>query len=254
MEVVELLPRLHLIKPVFGQVYVWQDGSQLTMVDTGVPGSQADLAAAFAELGYRRTDLRRVVVTHGHEDHAGSVAAVREWGNVEVLAHRADSPIVRGERARPRPDLTAAEQPLYDQVTANMPDIPPGPVDTELDDGDVIDFGDGANVIATPGHTDGSIAIWLLGPRVLFTGDVVANGSAGLMLGPFNTDRPRARESVARLAGTPAEVVCFGHGGPLVDEAGAAAWRELGRRTRAGADAVPDPLGRADDFPARPSS
>jgi hypothetical protein len=48
---------------------------------------------------------------------------------------------------------------------------------------------------------------------------------------------------VARLARTPADVVCFGHGDPLVDEAGAAAWRELGRRTRAGADAVPDPLG-----------
>ncbi|HEY7048489.1 MAG TPA: MBL fold metallo-hydrolase [Jatrophihabitantaceae bacterium] len=243
MEVIELRPRMHLIKPVFGQVYVWQDGSQLTMIDSGIPGSQDDLAAAFAELGYRRGDLRRVIVTHGHEDHAGSVAAVREWGDVEVLAHRADSAIVRGERARPEPDLTPAEQPLYDQVAANLPGIPPCQVDTELSDGDVIDFGDGAQVIATPGHTDGSVAIWLPRPGVLFTGDVVANGSAGLMLGPFNTDRRQARESVARLARTPAQVVCFGHGDPLADDAGAAAWRELGVRTRAGAGAVPDPLG-----------
>lgn len=43
MEIVELRPLLHLIKPVFGQVYVWQDGSQLTMVDTGIPGSQQEL-------------------------------------------------------------------------------------------------------------------------------------------------------------------------------------------------------------------
>jgi len=31
MEIVELRPLLHLIKPVFGQVYVWQEGSQLTI-------------------------------------------------------------------------------------------------------------------------------------------------------------------------------------------------------------------------------
>jgi glyoxylase-like metal-dependent hydrolase (beta-lactamase superfamily II) len=86
MEIVELRPGLHLIKPVFGQAYLWRDGSQLTMGDTGIPGSENELLAAFTELGYRRADLRRVIVTHGHEDHAGSAAAVRSWGDVEVLA------------------------------------------------------------------------------------------------------------------------------------------------------------------------
>jgi len=136
-----------------------------------------------------------------------------------------------------------AERPLFDQVTATTPDLPPCPVDTELADGDTVDFGDGAQVIATPGHTDGSIAIWVPGHGVLFTGDIVANGPSGLLLGPFNTDRARARESLAALAQTPAQVVCFGHGDPLVGGAGATAWRELGVRCQAGPDAVPDPLG-----------
>ncbi len=242
MEIVELTPCLHLIKPAFGQVYLRQDGSQLTMIDTGIPGSQHDLSAAFAELGYRRGDLRRVVITHAHEDHAGAAAAISRWGDAEVLAHRDDAATLRGERARSHPTLTTAERPLFDQVTATMPDLPPCPVDTELADGDTIDFGDGAHVIATPGHTDGSIAIWLPAHRVLFTGDTIANGSSGLMLGPFNTDRARARESVVRLAQTPADVVGFGHGDPLVGEDGAAAWRQLGLRCQHGPDAVPDPL------------
>jgi glyoxylase-like metal-dependent hydrolase (beta-lactamase superfamily II) len=110
-------------------------------------------------------------------------------------------------------------------------------------DGDTIDFGGGANVIATPGHTDGSIAIWVPRHRVLFTGDIVANGSSGLLLGPFNTDRAQARKSVVRLTQTPAAVVGFGHGDPLVDDAGATAWRQLGLRCQAGPGAVPDPLG-----------
>lgn len=243
MEIVELTPSLHLIKPVSGQVYVWREGSQLTMVDTGIPGSQNEVSAAFAELGYRRGDLRRVVITHGHEDHAGAAAAISQWGDVEVLAHRDDAATVRGERARAHPNITAAERSLFDQVTATMLELPPCAVDTELVDGDTIDFGDGAHVIATPGHTDGSIAIWLPAHRVLFTGDTVANGSSGLMLGPFNTDRARARESVVRLAQTPADVVGFGHGDPLVSDAGAATWRELGLRCQHGPDAVPDPLG-----------
>jgi glyoxylase-like metal-dependent hydrolase (beta-lactamase superfamily II) len=242
VEITRLGPQLHLIRPVFGQVYVWQDGSQLTMVDTGIPGSQDELASAFAELGFRRADLRRVVLTHGHEDHAGSAAAIRRWGDVEVLAHREDAGIVRGDRVRPEPVLTAAERPLYEQVAGGIPSIPPCPVDTELADGDAVEFGGGAQVIAAPGHTDGSIAVWLSGAGVLFTGDVVANGSSGLMLGPFNTDREQARKSVVRLAQTPAQTVCFGHGDPLSNEAGAVAWRRLGQLCRAGPQSVPDPL------------
>jgi glyoxylase-like metal-dependent hydrolase (beta-lactamase superfamily II) len=242
-EVVELTPRLHLIKPRFGQVYLWRDGSQLTMVDTGISGSQDDLAAAFAELGYRRSDLQRVVITHGHEDHAGSAAAVRGWGDVQLLAHRYDAPIIRGMRSRAAPSLTPAERPVFDQVASMVPALPPCAVDSELAHGDTIDFGDGAQVIATPGHTDGSISIWLSAHRVLFTGDIVANGSSGLMLGPFNTDRVQARESVVRLSRVPAGVVCFGHGDPLAGDVGATAWRELGLRCQQGPDAVPDPLG-----------
>lgn len=241
MEITRLGPQLHLIRLVFGQVYVWQDGSQLTMVDTGIPGSQDELASAFAELGFHRTDLRRIVLTHGHEDHAGSAAAIRRWGHVEVLAHREDAGIVRGDRVRADPVLTAAERPLYERAGA-VPILPPCPVDTELADGDTIEFGGGADVIATPGHTDGSIAVWLPTTGVLFTGDVIANGSSGLMLGPFNTDRKQARESVVRLAQTPAQIICFGHGDPLGDEAGAAAWRRLGRLCQAGPEAVPDLL------------
>lgn len=182
------------------------------------------------------------MLTHGHEDHAGSAAAIRGWGDVEVLAHRADAGIVRGERGRPDPVLTATERPLYEQVAATMPSIPPCSVDTELADGDTVAFGGGARIIATPGHTDGSIALWLPAARVLFTGDIVANGSSGLMLGPFNTDREQARKSAARLAQTPAQTICFGHGDPLTDQAGAAAWHLLGEICQAGPQAVPDPL------------
>jgi len=220
MEIVSLSPQLHMVKPVFGQTYLWRDGSELTLVDTGVPGSAADVERAFAALGYRKADLRRVIITHWHGDHAGAAADVRAWGDVEVLAHEADAPVIRGERSGAPPVLTAAELPLHRQVTAGnaeAPPLAPCPVDRELRDGDRIEFGGGATVIHTPGHTDGSIAIHLSAHGVLFTGDIVANSPNGLLLGPFNTDRGLANESCQRLTQMPAKLVCFGHGDPVTE-------------------------------------
>ena len=154
-------PRLHLIRPVFGQAYLWRDDDGVTLVDTGIPGSETAFATAFDELGLRRTNLRRIVIPHGHEDHTGAAGALRAWGEVTVFAHRSDAPIVRGLRRRAEPVLTPAERPIYAEVTANMPAVPPCAVDVEVVNGDTVDFGGGARVIATPGHTDGSIAVSL---------------------------------------------------------------------------------------------
>jgi len=242
MEIVPLLPQLHLIKLALDQAYLWRDGNELTLIDTGLPGSAGELEAAFAELGYRKADLRRVILTHWHEDHAGSAADVRAWGDVEVLAHAKDAVVIDGRRQGVKPVLTEAETVLFSQ----LPPIAPAPacrVDRELADGEEIEFGTtatrveadraeglgaGARVIGTPGHTDGSIAIYLPRHRVLFTGDIVAHSPNGLHLGPFNTDRELAKRSLERLTGTPATTICFGHGDPVAD-----GWRRP----------VPDPWG-----------
>ncbi|SFO45889.1 Metallo-beta-lactamase superfamily protein [Saccharopolyspora antimicrobica] len=87
-------------------------------------------------------------------------------------------------------------------------------------EGDVLDFGGGARVLSIPGHTDGSIAIRLSRSKILFAGDTIANVD-GLMLGVFNVDRAKTIESFRRLAELDTEIACFGHGDPLVGDAGA---------------------------------
>jgi glyoxylase-like metal-dependent hydrolase (beta-lactamase superfamily II) len=92
-------------------------------------------------------------------------------------------------------------------------------VDLELNDGDVLDFGGGAHVLAIPGHTEGSIAVHLPEHGVLFAGDTIANVGS-VMLGVFNQDRARAVASFKRLAALDVATACFGHGDPIDTGAG----------------------------------
>jgi glyoxylase-like metal-dependent hydrolase (beta-lactamase superfamily II) len=77
-------------------------------------------------------------------------------------------------------------------------------------------------VIATPGHTDESIAVHLPEPGVLFTGDTVAHTQGQAMLGVVNIDRAQTADSFRRLAQVDPELVCVGHGDPIIDGAAAA--------------------------------
>ncbi|MEV0702066.1 MBL fold metallo-hydrolase [Saccharopolyspora sp. NPDC050389] len=217
MDVIEVVPNLYFLALEFGQAYLWREGRSATLIDTGIAGSGPAIMGLLTELD---TELDRIVITHGHEDHTGSAAELRTATAAPVLAHSADAPVVRGERKQAEPVLLDWERPLFESVAPTLPSPPPCPVDQELAYGGVLDFAGGAQVLSIPGHTDGSIAVHLSKSRILFTGDTIANVGQ-LMLGTFNVDRARAIESFHRLAELDTEVACFGHGEPIIGNAGA---------------------------------
>ncbi|MFE1510923.1 MBL fold metallo-hydrolase [Streptomyces sp. NPDC058726] len=225
MDVVELLPRLHLLRFPVGQAYLWRDGregheEELTLVDAGPAGAGPAIAEAVTALGLHPRDVRRVVLTHFHEDHAGGAADVAALTGAEVLAHQLDAPHVRGETPGPAPVFEDWERPLHERAARLLP---PGDFErpariTELADGDVLDMGGGAQVVHVPGHTHGSVALHLPRYGVLFTGDTVAASpvDGAVMPGVFNLDRPLVLAACHRLAALDAEVACFGHGDPVL--------------------------------------
>lgn len=221
MRNVALSPQLHMFVFDVGQAYLWADDDGLTLIDTGVAGSAKVIEAAVHGLGYDRRDIRRIVVTHAHDDHIGSVADVAAWNSATVVAHRLEAAVMRGEQRSPAPVITEEERPFYERIVPGVPAAPvPQDVDREVTDGDVIDFGGGAEVVGMPGHTPGSIAIYLPGPRVLFTGDSVASVNGQAMLGVFNVDRAAAIASFRGVVRRDVDVACFGHGDPLLGDAG----------------------------------
>ncbi|MEV8525320.1 MBL fold metallo-hydrolase [Streptomyces sp. NPDC052000] len=219
MDLVEVLPRLHMFRFPIGQAYLWRDGDELTLVDAGDLNAAAPIEEAIRGLGLDPAAIRRIVITHCHRDHFGAAGELAERYGAEVIAHRLDAPVIRGESAMPEPVLLDWEVPLYERGLT-LPEAPSTRVDREVGDGDALGFGDGAVVVHSPGHTDGSISVHLPRHGVLFTGDSVA-GVGQVMVGVFNTDRERALASFRRLAELGADTVCFGHGDPLTENAAA---------------------------------
>lgn len=217
MDFAQVSPRLHMFRFAIGQAYVWRDGDELTLVDAGHAGSAHLIEKALQGANLDPSRIRRIVLTHCHRDHVGAAEELAARYGAEVMAHRLDAPVVRGERPVPEPVLLDWEVPLYEHGLT-VPPAPPTRVDRELEDGDVLDFGGGARVVHAPGHTDGSVGLFLPDHGVLFTGDCVA-GVDRVMLGVFNVDRAAAQSSMRRLAALAPSVVCFGHGDPLTGSA-----------------------------------
>jgi glyoxylase-like metal-dependent hydrolase (beta-lactamase superfamily II) len=213
MDTVEVTPNLTMLQVNGWQLYAWQDGDSVTLIDTGSPGSGTEILSALP-------NIERIVVTHGHVDHTGSAAELHDVTGAPVLAGAGDAAVIRGEAGMPPPVFEDWEIPIFERVSVGLPDVaPPVPVVHELHDGDVLDFGGGAEILSIPGHTEGSIAIHLPRHGVLFTGDTIANVGA-VMLGTFNQDRARTVSSFQRLAALEVKTACFGHGEPIASGAG----------------------------------
>ena len=217
----EILPNLRAID-FNGNVwaYLYIEADSLTLIDTGIAGDVRLILDEIDGLGRAVDDLRQVVLTHCHKDHAGTLSALQKLCDAPALAHRLDAPVIRGEAGVAEPSLSGPERQIFDRVAASgIPDAEPANVHRELEGGDELDIGGGATVVHVPGHTPGSIAVYVPRAKVLFTGDAVASISGRPFVGFFNVDPEQAKQSVRRLAELDFEVGCFGHGMPLTKEA-----------------------------------
>jgi len=93
-------------------------------------------------------------------------------------------------------------------------------VDILVNDGDELPILGGIKVLHTPGHTPGSISLFLQKERLVIAGDVLAH-RFGLRLPSraFTVDIAQDIHSIKRLTSLDFNVMCFGHGSPLLHEA-----------------------------------
>lgn len=89
-------------------------------------------------------------------------------------------------------------------------------IDNVVRDGDVLPYMGGLHIIHTPGHTPGSMCLFLAKSRVLIAGDTIINNEDRLSRPlPFRAERDEAEQSLRKLAQLDFDICCFGHGPPL---------------------------------------
>ncbi len=217
-----IAPNVHEIQLLRVKVHAVLEGDGVTLIDTGYAGSMPRLTTALAELDRTVADVRRVICTHGHPDHAGGARALSDLG-VEILIHPDDAANLDVTFA------TALRQPSRGRFFAAM--TPPLETFTPIVDGDVLPVLGGLEVIHTPGHTPGSVCLYARQRGVLFVGDALQRrfGRVSAASGLYSDDVAAARASLQRLADLDVKTVVFSHYPPLVDEPMATLARLAGR-------------------------
>ena len=218
-------PGIHRLGPGLVNSYLLEDRDAVTIVDAGAPGYWNALPAELAAMGRRLDDVRAVVLTHAHTDHIGFAERLRKERGVPVHVHRDDVPLTR-KPAYPgfkgSINIGATLRFVAFALRNGMARIPPILEVSTFADGEVIDVPGRPRVLHVPGHSEGMSALHVASRDAVFLGDAfvtldVLSGATGPRMSPFNADRHRAYDSLARLDGIQARLVLPGHGAPWTD-------------------------------------
>jgi glyoxylase-like metal-dependent hydrolase (beta-lactamase superfamily II) len=222
LEALETTMRFGANESTIHPVLLWDDADGATLVDTGVPGSDAAIEGHLARLGLGWKDIRRVIITHQDIDHIGGAAAVVKASGAQVLAHADDIPYIQGQRPLIKSDpkrIEAMVQTLPEERRGRVRELflhpPTVRVDRVLADGEKLPLRGGIVVIHTPGHTPGHISLFLAADHLLISGDALRVVD-GALAGPSPTatpDLPQATASLRKLLPLDINRVLCYHGG-----------------------------------------
>lgn len=194
------------------------------LVDAGLPGSAPKIEKVLNKHGLTFKDIKLIVVTHAHVDHAGSAYDLRELSGAPVLAHADDAKHFNREAPMTFCPtgwfgrLFLKTKLVYEPYKGFVPDILLSKDDTF----DISRYGIPGAIKHTPGHTPGSISVEI-STKDAMVGDLIASG---ILLGgivrtdhakrpPFE-DNPHAVGSALQgLLDSGMERFYMGHGGPL---------------------------------------
>jgi len=159
-------------------------GEGVALIDAGLPDSPETAIFPYLRgIGRDPSDISLVVITHGHDDHCGGAAAIVKASGARIAAHPADAAYVENP-AKLWLDLHE-RFPMYHPRPA-VERCAGSNVDLLLEDGMRLDLGPfEAEIVHTPGHTDGSICIYDRKGRSLFTGDSVQGRGTVVQSGPL---------------------------------------------------------------------
>jgi glyoxylase-like metal-dependent hydrolase (beta-lactamase superfamily II) len=205
--------------------FLIDDGKDLTLIDTLFDRKGALVLEELKAIGKQPSDIKRIILTHAHQSHLGGLAALKAVSGARVYSHDWEAPVIEGKRKVAVPPTTTLIPqkpwkiyPLQVAFVLGLAMPPPCQVDENLKDGDHIGP---LTVLHVPGHTPGSLAFYWPEQKALMVGDIISTWPVPALGWPQITlDNKENRDSVGKLCDlVSAEVLCVGHGQPVVDGA-----------------------------------
>jgi hydroxyacylglutathione hydrolase len=170
-----------LSDPFDCHIYLVDGGEELALIDVGAGMGAEEILANVERDGFDPGQIRHLLLTHGHGDHAGGANQMkRRLGGPTVHASAVIAESLRTGDERAMSVDVAKEAGVYPMDYR----LEPCAVDNELEDGATIQVGRlRLSVLDTPGHSDGHVSLLLedRGDRLLFAGDVIFHGGKILL-------------------------------------------------------------------------
>lgn len=230
MKSAKICENLYELSSRFVKLYLIEWKGELTLIDTAIPGKGEEILGTIEKLGFEPEDLKHILITHLHEDHAGSLDYLREKTGATVSIHRKEM-----EGLKSIPHLVSAPG-LMNRIIFNLfikgavrENRKEYHVDVLLEGGETLDYAGGLRVIATPGHSPGHTSYLYPGDGgVLIVGDAASGGRKPGYPVLFSDER-EAFKTLAAIGSMNFNKACFSHG-KRIDSDGPARFREAFHR------------------------
>lgn len=192
-------------------VFLLRKKDDCILIDTGVDGDGEKILEKIDEL---KLNLKYIIITHAHYDHAGGLGVISKETNAPIICHSYEAPFLKkGKTSVLIPQSASFDELAKDMNLSTKNREVFGPAKSEIIELDsrtsLSDFGFEGYILPLPGHTPGSICVFT--PEICICGDTVFNVTDD-HFPPIYSDKEKLIETFKEIKESGCEYIYPSHG------------------------------------------